>query len=115
MFLFSLLSNARVWGIGLIALLISTLTTPAIAKAADHPGLENEDIAVPYRLLFPLLHRAPPQGKADPLQVDAELPELPIDLPMPPSGILQWSLIDNPSILQSEALMCSVFDRSPSS
>ena len=90
MAIINLFSNAKFWGLGAIALLISTLPIPAIAQLVD-----NGD-KVPYRLLIPLLQPAPPPGEAAQLQVGSELPALPIDLPTPQSGVLQWSLINRP-------------------
>ena len=99
MAIINLLSNAKFWGLGAIALLLSPLTIPAMAQATY--SSDN----VPYRLLLPLLQTFPPPGAATQLQVGAELPALPVDLPTPQSGTLQWSLINRPP-LQSEALQC---------
>ena len=108
MAIINLFSNAKCWGLGVIALLISTLPIPAMAEATDSSD------RVPYRLLLPLLQTASPPGKTTQLQVGAELPELPVDLPTPQPGALQWSLIDNPPMPQSEALQCSLFHHSQS-
>ena len=105
MAIINLFSNAKFWRLGAIALLISTLPIPAMAEATD-----NSD-SVPYRLLLPLLQTFSPPGQATQLLVGAELPELPIDLPTPQSGILKWSLINHPLTPQSEVLQCSLFDQ----
>ena len=86
----NLFLNAKFWGLGALALLLSTLPIPAMAQSRD-----NSD-SIPYRLLIPLLQPVPLPGEAAQLQVGGEWPELPIDLPPPPSGMLQWSLINRP-------------------
>ena len=83
-------SKSKFWGLGAISLLLSTLPVPGIAQSE-----ENGD-SIPYRLLIPLIQPFPPPGEPAQLQVGPELPELPIDLPTPQSGVLQWSLINRP-------------------
>lgn len=90
MAMINLFSNAKFWRLGAIALHIFTLPIPAMAQSED-----NRD-SVPYRLLVPLLQPLPLPGEAAQLQVGAELPALPIDLPTPQAGVLQWSLINRP-------------------
>ena len=91
MAIINLFSNTKFWRVGVISLLLSAISIPAMMAQSE----DNSD-SVPYRLLIPLLQPFPLPGEATQLQVGAELPALPVDLPIPQSGALQWSLINRP-------------------
>lgn len=95
MLLLSLLSRAKVIGIAAIALLILALSFLTRSQATDGLATEHED-NVPYRLLLELLQPVRLLSEDPQLVVGSELPALLIEIPIPQSGQLQWSLINHP-------------------
>ena len=96
MILISLFASKKFWStVKIILLFISALSILEMAQAADRLLPESND-RVPYRLLMPLLQPVQLPGAEPQLTVGSELPALPVELPIPQSGQLQWSLVDRP-------------------
>lgn len=81
----------RGWETGVTLLLLAALPTAAMAQPSDNQGITGTQ-DVPYQLLIPLLQPFPFPGSTTQLQVGSEIPNLPVELPIPDSGVLQWSL-----------------------
>ncbi|MEM1254259.1 MAG: hypothetical protein AAGI69_17655 [Cyanobacteria bacterium P01_H01_bin.21] len=56
------------------------------------PTVANAQQNVPYRLLIPLLQPFPIPGATTQLHVGPDIPDLPIELPLPASGVYRWAM-----------------------